>query len=88
MLYGYAGFEKKEIRFGDFVKAWPDNDQPVGIAKMELLGVIVGIDDDNNTVDVKVDRVVFHTPNGTLTEKGNGEVVTCSSPFPIVTVGQ
>ena len=88
MNYGYGGFENKEVRFGDFVKAWPDNDQPVGVAKMEVLGVIVGIDDDTNTVDVKVSRFVYHTPSGTLTEQGGGEVITCSSPFPVVTVGQ
>lgn len=88
MLYGYAGFEKKEIQFGDFVKAWPDNDQPLGVVKMEVLGVIVGVDDDNSVVAVKACRFVFHTPNGTITEQANGEVLICSSPFPIVTVGQ
>jgi len=88
MKYGYAGFEKKDVQFGDFVKAYPDQDQPVGMVKMEVLGVIVGIDDDTNTVDVKVARFVYRTPSGTVTEQGGGEVLTCSSPFPVVTVGQ
>lgn len=87
MNYSISGFEKTEVRIGDLVKAYPENDQPVGNAKMEVVGIIVGVDDDENMVDVKADRFVFHTPFGNITERADGEIILCSNPNPIVTIG-
>lgn len=90
-MYGIVGFEKQEVRFGDLVKVYPDMDQRPGMVKMEVVGVISAIDEDLNVVEVIADRLLWHTPHGTYTERAPAGAIYAASATginPLVLVGQ